>query len=138
MDMQRLFTPAWRVLGASLIQMGRVAEGVSELEAAAAIASTDPVLLAWLAHAKAICGDCAVARTILGALDRLRSERFVPAYHLALAHVGLGAADEAFRQLDVACEERDPALINLNRDPRFDPIRSDARFGRLLARVHLS
>jgi len=137
MDMQRHFTPAWRVLGASLIQMGRVAEGVAELEAAAAIASTDPVLLAWLAHAKAIRGDCGVARTILAALDRLRPERFVPAYHLALAHVGLGDADEAFRQLDVACEERDPSLINLNRDPRFDPIRNDARFSVLLNRVRL-
>jgi TolB-like protein/Flp pilus assembly protein TadD len=137
MDMQRHFTPAWRVLGASLIQMGRVAEGVAELEAAAAIASTDPVLLAWLAHAKAIRGDCGVARTILAALDRLRPERFVPAYHLALAHVGLGDADEAFSQLDVACEERDPSLINLNRDPRFDPIRNDARFSVLLNRVRL-
>jgi TolB-like protein len=137
MDMQRHFTPAWRVLGASLIQMGRVAEGVAELEAAAAIASTDPVLLAWLAHAKAIRGDCGVARTILAALDCLRPERFVPAYHLALAHVGLGDADEAFRQLDVACEERDPSLINLNRDPRFDPIRNDARFSVLLNRVRL-
>jgi TolB-like protein/DNA-binding winged helix-turn-helix (wHTH) protein/Flp pilus assembly protein TadD len=137
MDMQRHFTPAWRILGASLVQMGRVAEGVAELEAAAAIASTDPVLLAWLAHAKAICGECGVARTILGGLERMRRERFVPAYHLAVAHVGLGDADEAFRQLDVACEERDPSLINLNRDPRFDPIRSDARFAGLLDRVHL-
>src|SRR5262249_15574214 len=123
MDVQRFFTPAWRVLGASLIQMGRVAEGVAELEAAAATASTDPVLLAWLTHAKAIRGDCGVARTILAALDRLRPERFVPAYHLALAHVGLGEVDEAFRQLDLACLERDPALVNLNEEPRFDPIR---------------
>ena len=137
MDMQRLFTPAWRLLGASLIQMGRNAEGVSELEAAAAIAPTDPVLLAWLAHAKATCGECGVARTIVAALDGLRQERFVPAYHLSLAYVGLGEADEAFRQLDLACEERDPALINLNRDPRFDPIREDARFAVLLDRVRL-
>src|SRR4029453_15145908 len=89
MEMQRSFTPAWRVLGASLIQMGRGAEGGAELEAAAAIASTDPVLLAWLAHAKATCGECSVARTIVAALDGLRQERFVPAYHLSLAYVGL-------------------------------------------------
>ena len=136
MDMQGSFAPAWRVLAASLIQMGRVAEGVAELETAA-VTSTDPVLLAWLAHAKAIRGECGVARTILKALEGLRQERFVPAYHLALAQVGLGDADEAFRQLDLACEERDPALINLNLDPRFDPIRGDGRFAVLLERVRL-
>jgi tetratricopeptide (TPR) repeat protein len=137
MNMQRHFTPAWRVLGASLIQMGRPAEGVAELEAAAAVASTDPVLLAWLAHAKAGRGECGVARTILAALEEMRQERFVPAYHVALAHVGLGDADEAFRQLDAACEERDPALVNLKRDPRFEPIRADSRFSALVRRIHL-
>jgi hypothetical protein len=137
MDMRPQFTPAWRVLGASLIQLGRAAEGVAELEAAAANAPADPVLLAWLAHAKATRGECGVARTILEALDRLRAQRFVPAYHLALAHVGLGQADEAFALLDEACEERDPALINLAGEPRFDPIRGETRFARLLVRLHL-
>lgn len=137
MDMMPRFTPAWRVLGASLIQMGRAAEGVAELEAAAANAPADPVLLAWLAHAKAIRGECGVARTILEGLDRLRTLRYVPAYHLALAHVGLGEADQAFALLDEACEERDPALINLAGDPRFDSIRGETRFLRLVERLHL-
>jgi TolB-like protein/DNA-binding winged helix-turn-helix (wHTH) protein/Tfp pilus assembly protein PilF len=137
MGMRPQFTPAWRVLGASLIQLGRGAEGVAELEAAAANASADPVLLAWLAHAKATRGECGVARTILEALDRLRAQRFVPAYHLALAHVGLGQTDEAFALLEQACEERDPALINLAGDPRFDSIRTEARFIRLMVRLHL-
>ena len=137
MDMKPQFTPAWRVLGASLIQMGRPAEGVAELEAAAANAPADPVLLAWLAHAKATRGECGVARAILDALDRLRAQRFVPAYHLALAHVGLGQHDEAFGLLDQACEERDPALVNIAGDPRFDPIRRDARFAALTRRLRL-
>ena len=76
MDMKPDFTPAWRVLGAALIQMGRAAEGVAELEAAAATAPADPVLLAWLAHAKAVRGECGVATTILEALDRLRPTAF--------------------------------------------------------------
>jgi tetratricopeptide (TPR) repeat protein len=137
MDMMPRFTPAWRVLGASLIQMGRPAEGIAELEAAAANATADPVLLAWLAHAKATRSECGVARTILAAAEGLRSQRYVPAYHLALAHVGLRQLDEAFALLDRACEERDPALINLAGDPRFDPIRSDARFGLLISRLRL-
>ena len=137
MDMMPTFTPAWRVLGASLIQMGRAAEGIAELEAAAANAPADPVLLAWLAHAKAGRGECGVARTLLDALNRLRATRFVPAYHLALAHVGLEQRDEAFALLDQACEERDPALINLAGDPRFDSIRGDHRFVSLQERLHL-
>jgi TolB-like protein/DNA-binding winged helix-turn-helix (wHTH) protein/Flp pilus assembly protein TadD len=137
MDMEPHFTPGWRVLGASLIQMGREAEGVAELEAAAANAPADPVLLAWLAHAKAIRGECGVARTILDALHRQRQQLYVPAFHLALAHVGLGQHDEAFGLLDEACEERDPALVNLVGDPRFDAIRRDARFAKLSSRLRL-
>lgn len=137
MDMMPKFTPAWRVLGASMLQMGRAAEGVMELESAAATAPADPVLLSWLAHAKAIRGECGVARKILEALDRLGNERFVPAYHLALAHAGLGDADTAFALLDRACEERDPALINLAGDPRFDPLRRDPRYAALTTRLRL-
>lgn len=137
MDMQPRFTPAWRVLAAALIQMGRAAEGIAELEAAAANATADPVLLAWLAHAKASRGECGVARTILDGAERLRAHRYVPSYHLALAHIALGEKDHAFALLDAACEERDPALINVAGDPRFDPIRDDPRFAALTARLNL-
>ena len=137
MDMQPRFTPAWRVLGASLIQMGRAAEGIAELESAAANAPADPVLLAWLAHAKAARGECGVARTILEGIERIRPSHYVPSYHLALAHIALGDKEQAFALLDAACEERDPALINVAGDPRFDPVRDDPRFAALTARLHL-
>jgi len=137
MEMNARFSPAWRVLGASMIQMGRAAEGIAELEAAAATAPEDPVLLAWLAHAKAVRGECGVARKLLDGLGRLKARRYVPAYHLALAHVGLDDRDAAIALLDQACEERDPALINLGLDPRFDPLRRDERFAAILEKLHL-
>jgi len=137
MELNARFSPAWRVLGASMIQMGRAAEGIAEMEAAAATAPEDPVLLAWLAHAKATRGECGVASALIDGLERLKQRRYVPAYHLALAHVGLGHTDRAIALLEQACEERDPALINLGLDPRFDPLRGDPRFGLLLERLHL-
>jgi TolB-like protein len=137
MDMDPRFPPSRRVLGAALLQLGRAAEAVAELESAAAEAPEDPVLLAWLAHAKAVVGDCGVASVLLQALDRLRLKRFVPAYHLALPHVALGRTDEAFALLDQACDERDPALVNVALDPRFEPLRGDARFAQLLERLRL-
>src|SRR5262249_24629187 len=125
------------VLGASLMQMGRPSEGIAELEAAAATAPEDPVLLAWLAHAKAVRGECSVARTILAGLDRLKGRLYVPSHHLALVHVGLDDRDGATALLERACDERDPALISLGLDPRFDPIRSHERFGALLEKLQL-
>jgi Flp pilus assembly protein TadD len=137
LDMKPHFPPATRVLGAALLQLEHAAEGIAEMEAAAATSFDNPVLLSWLAHAKAVRGECGVARTLLDAIDRLRADRFVPSLHVALAHVGLGEADEAFALLDHACEERDPMLLMLAGDPRFDPLRTDVRFARLLVRLRL-
>jgi TolB-like protein/Tfp pilus assembly protein PilF len=137
LDINPHFAPTLRVLGASMIQMGRVAEGIAELEAAVATASEDPVLLAWLAHAKATHGECAVASKIVAGLEQIKPRRYVPAYHLALAHVGLDHPDEAIALLEQACEERDPALINLGLDPRFDPVRTHPKFAGLIEKLRL-
>jgi hypothetical protein len=95
-------------------------------------AEKDPVLLAWLAHAKAAVGDRDDARGILAKLARMAERRFVPSYHLALAHIGLDDHDLAFSALERATVECDPALPNLVVDPRFEPIRADPRYGRLV------
>ena len=63
--------------------------------------------------------------------------RFVPAYHLALPYIGLGRMDEAFALLDQACNERDPALVNLAFEPRFEVLQTDPRFASLLSRLGL-
>ena len=138
MKLDGRFLPARRVLAATLIQLDRSAEAVVELESAATWAPADPVLLAWLAHAKALRGDCAVASVLVQALERMGRHRFVPAYHLALAQVGLGKTDEGFTLLNQACEQRDPFLLNVALDPRFAPLRKDARFSTLLQRLRLS
>ena len=62
---------------------------------------------------------------------------YVPGYHLALAHTGLGNRDAAFALLEKACADREPAVINLKVEPRFDPLRRDPRYGALLQRLRL-
>jgi TolB-like protein/Tfp pilus assembly protein PilF len=132
------YMPARRMLAAAFLQLGRTAEAVAELESAAAAAPDDPVVLAWLAHAKAMKGECGVASVLVQALERIRGRRFVPAYHVALAHLGLGNHDEVFALLDQACEEREPLLLNVGLEPRFDPLHGDARFAKLLEKLGLS
>ena len=61
----------------------------------------------------------------------------MPAYHLALAHIGLGNRDAAFALLEKACAEREPAVINLKVEPRFEPLRRDPRYARSSAALRL-
>jgi hypothetical protein len=74
------------------------------------------------------------ARDVLRAMEAIARDRYVPPSQLAVVHAGLGDREAAFEQLEKAYEARDAHLIFLPVDPKWDPYRSDPRFGELLAR----
>jgi tetratricopeptide (TPR) repeat protein len=132
------FLPARRLLGAAHLLSGRTAEALAELESADALGDPDPVLLAWLAHAKAVTGAPREARALVARARALEGERYVSAYHLALAYVGLGSHDAAFDALEQAWLDRDPALGAMHVEPRIEPLRSHAKYAALVARLNLA
>jgi TolB-like protein len=134
-DMDPEFVRARRVLAAAYLQSGRIADAVQELEASAAL-TDHPVLLAWLAHARAITGRTHDAQNIVARM--LTQDGYRQHYALAIAYVGLEKIDEAFEELAVACLDRDPLLSHIAVEPRFDHLRSDPRFTALLTRMNLS
>ena len=131
-DLDPQYLPARRLIGAVYLQAGKTRDAIDVLEAAHAEAKEDPIVAAALAHAKAIAGDEAGATALLEALRRLDRRRYLPPYYLALVHVGLGDADRAFAALEQATVDADPALGYVAVDPRFEPIRRDARYLRLV------
>ncbi len=137
LDMDAGYMPARRLLGATLLAAGRPDEAVVELTAAAAAGTDDPISLAWLAHAKALAGNRDEAGAIVAKLAAELSTVYVPAYHLALAHTGLGNRDAAFALLEQACSARESAVINLKVEPRFEPLRRDPRYGSLMQQLRL-
>jgi tetratricopeptide (TPR) repeat protein len=134
-DMDPEFVKARRVLAAAYWQSGRVTEAVQELEASAAL-TDHPVLLGWLAHARAVTGRMYEAEAIVARM--LKREGYRQHYALAIAYIGMGRIDDAFEAFDVACLDRDPLLTHLAVEPRFDQIREDPRFEALLGRMKLS
>ena len=131
LDPQHLL--ARRVLAAVWLHQGRTLDAVRVLEAAHDRDADDPVVAAWLAHARAVSGDRSGAVALLSALQRPDAERCRAPYHVAIAQVGLGDADGAFDSLNRAIVDCDPAIASLALEPRFDPIRADPRFGRVIA-----
>jgi len=70
-------------------------------------------------------------------LNRLAQNNYVSPLEFAYRYALLNDKESAFRWLEKAYAERSPQLFNLNVDPDYDSLRSDARFSNLLARLHL-
>jgi len=63
------------------------------------------------------------------------SESYVPSYHFAIIHAGLGENDRAFEWLERAYQGRSTVLAYMRIDPRLAPLRSDARYAKLVRRI---
>lgn len=81
--------------------------------------------------------DSELAQKLLAELQEPGATHFVTPYYLALIHVALGDADQAFAFLDQAIAMRDENVPLLKVDPRMDNLRSDPRFNDLVQRVGL-
>jgi len=95
--------------------------------------------LAELARVRADAGQRAAARDVLSELEQLLaagSERLNPD-NLAYVYAALGDRDRAFQLLDQAYSERSSGMVWLKVDPRFDSLRGDERFAKLLKTLGL-
>jgi TolB-like protein/Tfp pilus assembly protein PilF len=136
LDMDSTYPPAHRVLAAVFLQLGRIDDSLAELEAIPA-ARRDPICLAWQAHALGVAGQRDRACALLHDLDSAATTRYVSRYHRSLAAAGLGDLDSTFDLLDEACNERDPSLMHVATEPRFNAVRSDTRYAALVKRLGL-
>ena len=125
--------PAWgpgrMLLGDALAQSGR--EDDAEAEYRKAEAAGSPAAPAALVSFYSSKGRQDLARHELAKLTERARTSYVSPYLIAVAAASIDS-DLAFRSLGQAFEERSPSLRLLRRDRRFDPIRKDARFSRLL------
>ena len=74
------------------------------------------------------------AREVLAGLESIARERFLPPYGMALTLLGLNEHERALECLERGHELRDVGLIFLPVDPKWDVLRSHARFRRLIDR----
>jgi tetratricopeptide (TPR) repeat protein len=129
------FALSHRYLGLAYEQKGMYEEAISEFQRSRTLSATRPLDSGSLGYAYALAGRPAEARQIVTKASEGWPQAYFPALDIALVYVGLNEKDLAFEWLEKAVEEHSPWLIHLNVDPRFDPIRSDPRFTRLVRRV---
>ena len=131
------FAPAYWMLGVIQEQMRDFDESAAAFQRAVHLSPKTPRMHGALGRTFALSGRRDQAVEVLQKLEDYALERYVSPLEFAWIHFALGAVDIGFQWLAKARDDRAFDLISLKVDPRFDPLRSDARFAPLLKRMDL-
>jgi len=124
----------YRFLGWSYEAQGRFPEALAALRQAQGRLDAPPSI-ADLGYAYAQSGDRQTSSSSLQTLMELSKNQYVAPYYVAIVHAGLHENNQAFEWLEKAYREHSPDLVFLLTEPRWDALREDGRFGKMLARV---
>jgi tetratricopeptide (TPR) repeat protein len=126
------FGIAYFFMGLALEQLGRTEEAIAALQKSVELSDWSTEAVAGLAHAHALAGHEKEARKLLATLEKESATRYVSPAFVAQVHVALGEYDRAFELLERARTMRSVDLLWVGVRPTFAPLRSDARFAKLL------
>ncbi|HVD93273.1 MAG TPA: tetratricopeptide repeat protein [Vicinamibacterales bacterium] len=132
------FSPAYWALGFIQEQRQDLDEAAAAFQRAISLSPHSPRMHAALGRTLALSGKRALALATLRKLDGLAKQRYVSPFEFASIRFALGQTDLGFRWLMKACKDRAFELIALKVDPRFEPLKQDERFERIVREVGLT
>lgn len=140
LEMDPHFSPAHQTLGWAYLNQGKHEQAIQELRQALQLSGKETTDLSLdLGFAYAVAGQREEARRILAKFKQQHEKGLVPSGSIAILYGALGELNEAFAWLEKAYQEHDPELTYINvPHRRFEPLRRDARFGKLLVRMGLA
>jgi DNA-binding winged helix-turn-helix (wHTH) protein/TolB-like protein/Tfp pilus assembly protein PilF len=137
LDLAPDFWVAWITLAKIDLARGRRDAALEQLARAAELSGGSSEPLSLIAYAHAVAGRHDEAKRALRELEARARDGYVPAYYIAVVHLGLGDTPATMRWLQRAYTERDAHLVFLAADPKWDVLRRDAAFARLLKQLQL-
>jgi tetratricopeptide (TPR) repeat protein len=131
--------PTWYAghygLGKVRLPQYEFSEAIHHFRNALVLSNGSSAIQALLAHAFARDGHRAEALNILERLGTRSTRPRSGWFPIALVHVALGDADEAFRSLERACAACESAVLSVRTEPMLDDLRPDRRYRELLKRI---
>ena len=124
------------VLGWIYRKKGMFREAYAELQKAHQLSDGDWKTFADMVSVEAAAGRLSKARGGLRKLQQAYRRKAVSAYFIAAVYAALGEESRAFEWMERAFKEKSTSVVDLYVDTRFDNLRSDPRFSKLLRRIH--
>jgi TolB-like protein/Flp pilus assembly protein TadD len=125
------------ILGGCYAQKGNNALALQHCEMAAELSTGPFAASARAASTYAVTGNRDAAERLVQELIAAEEKEYVRYMFLAQASVALGNEEQTLDWLEKSYEQRDPLLVFLKADARFDPLLAHPRFRRLLRRIGL-
>ncbi len=116
------------ILGFAFLLQHEPARAIEELRQATALSEGDPSVRADLAFVLGSTGLAAEAEQTLGDLKRRAQAEYISQGQFAKIAFGLGRAEEGFRYLTAAFEERSLGILDFAVAPWFAKVREDERW----------
>jgi TolB-like protein/tetratricopeptide (TPR) repeat protein len=113
-------------------QMGQYERAIALHKTAVELSQRDPLYLAGLGYSY---GKAGMREDALQILEELSQAKAASPYDMAIVHLGLGNYEQAIDWLEKAYDARNSYLVYMDQGPKFDPLRDDDRFIRLLERM---
>lgn len=123
--------------GLSLVQKGEYALAIRHCESARELEESSISMTSRTCTIYALAGEREIAERLYQELIAAKETQYTRYIFLAHAASCVGKEQETFDWLEKACEQRDPLLVFLKTDPRFDPVSELAAFRELAVRIGL-
>ncbi|MFI5154144.1 MAG: tetratricopeptide repeat protein [Chitinophagales bacterium] len=112
-------------------------EAIQEYQNSLKITPRWAVPIGGIGYVYGISGQKAEAEKYLAKLKEYSSSQYITPYAVALVYTSLGDKDNAFQWLEKSFVDRTNWLVWLKLDRRWNPLKSDPRFDKLLERIKL-
>jgi serine/threonine-protein kinase len=131
------FAGAYFDLGVAYMHKRAFEEAKAALSKLSALSGVRIRELVVMGGLHALRGEREQAHAMLKELESLSDREAVTSFGFAILHICLGDLDKAFELIEESYQQREPALVYLQAEPGFDPIREDPRYQTLLAKMRL-
>jgi TolB-like protein/Tfp pilus assembly protein PilF len=136
LELDPRFAYGYRMLGLTYLFKGMHEAAIAAGEKAAELSQGSVADVACLAETYAEAGYRDKAQRTLQQLSELSKQRYVSPYLLAHICSALGKKGDTLDWLECAYRQQAAFMVMLKVDPRFDDLRSDARFQDLMRRMN--
>ncbi len=131
------FAAAYFDLGVACLHKGAFEEAKQAVEKLSELSGERIRELIIVGGLHALRGERTEALVMLKQVEDLSQHSHFSFVGVAILYVNLGDLDKAFELIEESYRRREPALVYLQVEPTFDPLRSDPRYSAMLAKMGL-